>query len=923
MSLTQYNKKRNFSKTSEPKGKEKSSKEQLLFVIQKHDASSLHYDLRLEMESVLKSWAVPKGPSLNPADKRLAMMVEDHPFDYKDFEGIIPEGNYGAGTVIVWDEGIYKPMDTEGLTKKEQEKVLLQQLRKGDVKITFDGSKIKGSFALVRIGKDDDSNSWLLIKKNDKFSKEIDITKKDKSIKTGKTLVQVAKENGTEVKHPPAKTSTKTASKKSASKTSTTKKATPAKASKAATKRKTTTGKKKLPELESLLKEVENSIQKSPMPKGIKPMLAVLTNEPFDDEDWMFEIKWDGYRSLAFVQDGKVELMSRNNNSFTERYEPVTEALKQLSFNAVFDGEIVAVDDKGLANFQMLQNWQQSPETALQYYIFDIIWFNGYDLTKVPLIERKKILKQILPADDDVVKFSDHIVEKGKDFFDVAVKQGLEGIIAKNATSIYQINNRSNDWLKIKGNLRQEVVIAGFTEPRNSRKHFGALMLGVYESNKLKYIGHTGSGFNQKSLEEVYNKLKPLIIEKSPFESPPKGNMPVTWVQPQLVCEIKFTEWTKDNIARHPIFMGMREDKKAKDVVLEKQTDLNATKKDKAVPAKKEKAVPAKKASKNIAAIKKRSSPSKDAMQLTLADGNDQSFVLNKIELKLTNLNKPYWKKEGHKKIDLINYYLRMAPFIMPYILHRPHSLNRHPNGIASQNFYQKNMAGKQPEWIITHEDFSESTNKVVNYLVCENEATLIYMANLGCIEINPWHSQSKTWKNPDWSLLDIDPDDTNTFDEVIEVTLVIKKVLDAIGVDACIKTSGSSGIHIYIPLGGKYTYPQSKQLAELIMAIVHQQLPDLTSMERSPAKRKGKIYLDYLQNREIQTAAAPYSLRPKPGAPVSTPLHWDEVKKGLLPTQFHINNIYERVQVEGDLFKPVLGKGIDLKKVLQKIQNL
>jgi bifunctional non-homologous end joining protein LigD len=922
MSLTQYNKKRNFSKTSEPKGKEKSSKDQLLFVIQKHDASSLHYDLRLEMESVLKSWAVPKGPSINPADKRLAMMVEDHPFDYKDFEGIIPEGSYGAGTVIVWDEGTYKPMDSDGISKKEQEKILLQQLRKGDVKVTFNGSKIKGSYALVKIGKEDDGNSWLLIKKKDKFSKEIDITKKNKSIKTGKTLVQVAKEHGTVVKHPPEKT-TKTASKNSATKKATTKESsTPAKASKAAVKTKASGSKKKAPELNNFLKEVDDLIKQSPLPKGIKPMLAVLTNEPFDDENWIYEIKWDGYRSLAFIEDGKADIMSRNNNSFTERYTPVTDALQKLKVNAVFDGEIVAVDEKGMAHFQMLQNWQQSPDTALQYYIFDIIWLNGYELTKVPLLERKKILQGILPADDDIIKFSDHIVEKGKDFFDVAVKQGLEGIIAKNSSSVYQINNRSNDWLKVKSNMRQEVVIAGFTEPRNSRKHFGALMLGVYQNNKLVYVGHTGSGFNQKSLEELYKKLKPLIVSKSPFDNPPKGNMPVTWVKPKLVCEIKFTEWTKDNVARHPIFMGLREDKKAKDVVMEKETDLADAKKDKAA-SEKNKTAPAKKVSIKKASTKKKSSVSKSTEQLTLKDGKDQTIVLNNIELKITNLDKTYWKKEGFKKIDLINYYLRMAPFIMPYILNRPHSLNRHPNGIASANFYQKNMAGKQPDWIVTHEDFSESTNKVVNYLVCANEATLIYMANLGCIEINPWHSQSKTWKNPDWSLLDIDPDDTNSFDQVIEVAQVTKEVLDAIGVEACIKTSGSSGIHIYIPLGAKYTYPQSKQLAELIFAMVHQQMPDITSMERSPAKRKGKIYLDYLQNREIQTAAAPYSLRPKPGATVSTPLHWDEVKKGLHPSQFHINNIYERVQAEGDLFKSVLGKGINLKKVLEKIQSL
>jgi bifunctional non-homologous end joining protein LigD len=964
MSLTLYNKKRHFSETPEPKGKEKSSQGALHFVVQKHDASSVHYDFRLEMDGVLKSWAVPKGPSLNPADKRLAMMVEDHPFDYRNFEGVIPEGNYGAGTVIVWDEGTYHLAGGNESSRKEEEKKLLHELYSGNVKLELHGKKLKGEFALFQM-KGKGGKSWILVKKKDEYATEEDITDKNTSVKTGKTIAQVAAENGTVPNHPEEEIRAKSkkrpvqllnalSSPKDTVKTS---KAAAGKTPGPATRLRKSKGVK----VKELLGDSLHLARTAPMPQDVVPMLATLTNEPFDNKNWIFEIKWDGYRAVAYCDHENVELISRNLSSFTEKYYPVARALQQVGLSAVLDGEIVAVNEKGLAAFQLLQNWQNTP-VRLQFFVFDILWLDGYDLTALPLIERKRILKEVIPTDHAMVKYSDHVAGKGKDFFKVAINQGLEGIMAKKANSVYQIKERTKDWVKIKVNQRQEVIIAGYTKPRNTRKFFGSLLLGIYDDDELVYVGHTGSGFNTKSLETIYNKMQPLVVDESPFTRTPKTNMPATWIRPKLVCEIKFTEWTKDRMARHPIFMGLRVDKKAKEVVFEKAVNMATLSKRKQKVAPKKKATqPARTsgrrtAQKKAAAATKSSSKKKteaegdtaklspeksrqsatssrrslvrsavktSGLHIDINVGNGQSITLNGHELKLTNLDKLYWKKEGFRKGDMINYYLQMAPYILPYMMDRPQSLNRHPNGIEGPNFFQKDMRGKLPDWMQTHEDYSESTETKVEYLVCSNEATLIYMANLGCIEMHPWHSRSQSWERPDWCLIDLDPDKSNTFQQVIETAQIVKKVLDSIGATCCVKTSGSTGIHIYIPLGAKYNYDQSRQLAELVVRMVNQELPELTSVERSPAKRKGLIYLDFLQNRETQTAAAPYSLRPKPGVPVSTPLDWSEVKKGLTPTTYHAKNIYERVKNEGDLFKPVLGKGIDLDKVLSKLVAL
>jgi bifunctional non-homologous end joining protein LigD len=633
--------------------------------------------------------------------------------------------------------------------------------------------------------------------------------------------------------------------------------------------------------------------------------------------------------------------MSRKDLSFNKKFPPVAEALKELELEAILDGEIVALDEEGRSDFQLLQQWQKNGEGELVYYVFDLLWLNGYNLMHLPLVERKEILQQILP-DHPMVRYSDHIENKGKQFFSAATQQGLEGIMAKERDSAYTPKIRTRQWLKIKTVQRQEVVITGFTETRGSRNHFGALVLGVYEKDKLIYVGHTGSGFTEKSLAAVYKKLKPLIIDKPPFATKPKTNMPCTWVKPVLVGEVKFSEWTKDNILRQPIFMGLREDKNARDVhkenavntdtaVQEGEAETKSTKKQTSqkMPTKtvKKTAKPETSARTGLSdgpnAERKIQSTERSEKKLLNDEQKEQVVTIDKKELTFTNLDKIYWPADKYTKRDLINYYDQIASFILPYLKDRPQSMNRHPNGINKPGFYQKDVSGgKVADWLEKHDYLSESDGQTKQYLVCTDEASLLYMANLGCIEMNPWHSTTKKPENPTWCVIDLDPGNIS-FDKVIEAAQVIKQLTDELAIDTYCKTSGSTGLHIYIPLGAAYDYDQSRQLAELIVTMAYREMPSFTSLERSPAKRKNKIYLDFLQNRTIQTIAAPYSIRPKPGATASAPLHWEEVKKGLSIQDFTIQNMYSRAKEVGDIFKPVLGKGINLKKVLSRINSM
>ncbi len=856
MALEKYQSKRKFDRTPEPSGKVKLAEEgPLRFVIQKHHASHLHYDFRLEIDGVLVSWAVPKGPSLNPKDKRLAMAVEDHPMDYRTFEGIIPKGNYGAGTVIIWDEGEYY-VDPK-LSREANQKLLRKGLKSGKLTFTLQGKKLHGEFALVKT-RGREENAWLLLKHDDAYASTEDITLQEYSVVTHRTL--------DDVKH-------------------------------------------HRPPLSVVPKDLPSELI-APMPHKVKPMLATLVNAPFNREGWVFEIKWDGYRAIAEVGTKQVKLYSRNLNTYETKFDAIFEQLQQVKTPMVLDGEVVALDDDGKPSFQLLQD-AVNQQHRLVYYVFDLLYLDGYSVETLTLLERKALLKQHLPVLPQV-RYCDHVETTGTDFFKLVQEQGLEGVIAKDAESPYFRNKRTQSWLKIKTHLRQEAIIAGYTEPRGGRKNMGSLILGIVKDGQLTYIGHTGTGMDAQTLKNLKSRLDTLAIEQCPFAGkPPKTNAPVHWVEPRFICEVKFQEWTKDGHMRQPVFLGLREDKAANEVVKEEVKPVTSVIKKKAG---RKKMAQATKAKNKVA----RSPHRLDAKKET------QTLELNGVSLKLSNLNKVLWPDEGYTKRDLINYYLEMAPIILPYLKDRPINLLRHPNGIEAQGFFQKNH-DHAPDWAHTVDIYSESNDKDIHYLVCENEATLVYLANLGCIEMNPWNSRIDRLDNPDYMVMDLDPEHIG-FDKVIETALVVHDILESAGIENYCKTSGATGLHIYVPMGSQYDYGMVKDFAHLIGTLVHQRTRGFTSLERSPSKRQKKIYLDYLQNRFGQTLACAYGVRPKPHATVSTPLLWNEVKPGLDPTAFTIHTIQKRLDQHGDLWQPALGKGIDLMaclKSLEMVHNL
>jgi bifunctional non-homologous end joining protein LigD len=659
---------------------------------------------------------------------------------------------------------------------------------------------------------------------------------------------------------------------------------------------------------------------KSKILHAVKPMLATLVNQPFNDPDWTYEVKWDGYRSLAYIEKGKVELASRNNKSFTEKYYPITAAMEKWGINAVLDGEIMVMKENGQADFGSLQTWRSEADGHLVYYAFDLLWYEGRNIMGLPLSERQAILREVLPATDDHIRLSTVFTSGGLDFFEAAQKMGLEGIMAKKSSSTYMPDNRSRDWLKIKVSQRQEVVIGGFTRNEGSSKLFSSLLLGVYEGGKLQYAGKVGTGFTAKMQKDMMQEFEPLVTDKSPFGYEPDINKPsrfrpnppkavATWLKPSLVCEVSFAEVTADGVFRHPSFQGMRTDKKAKEVIRETAAETKELTQD-----------PQEATTANE--VKMVSAPKRSGRQ-TLLNPKEETQVksINGHDLKFTNLSKIYWPEEGYTKRDMFNYYYQVAEYILPYLKDRPQSLNRFPNGIYGKSFYQKDVKGKAPSWAKTF-PYTTSDGEDKEFLVGDDEATLLWMASLGCIEMNPWFSRVQHPDNPDYCVIDLDPD-KNTFGQVIQAAQEVKKVLDAIGVPGYPKTSGSTGIHIYIPLGAKYSYDQSQMFGKLIVTLVHNQLPEFTSLERQIKNRGGKMYLDFLQNRPGATIAGPYSLRPKPGATVSMPLHWDEVKEGLKMNDFTILNAIARLRAEGDLFKGTLQEGIDMEKALAAAEKL
>lgn len=618
------------------------------------------------------------------------------------------------------------------------------------------------------------------------------------------------------------------------------------------------------------------------------PMLAKLTNEPMDNPEWIYEMKLDGYRMITGIRDRRVNMVSRNGKSFNEKYSILLEDLNQIEDDVIIDGEMVIEKQDGLTDFQLLQNYGTTKKGNLKYYVFDLLYLNGHNILGFPLLKRKELL------DNFFEKYSFNNVKKmsfqkgrGRELFNDLSSKGYEGIIAKDPGSTYLSGRRADTWLKIKSLKIQEAVICGYTMPQGGRKYFGSIILGLYSKGELKYIGNCGTGFNDNSLKELHDKFEIFKTENCPFREVPKfswakGNP--TWIKPELVANIKFLEWSDEEVMRSPVFMGLREDKEPEQVINESSIADN---------------------------------------KVNHEGEKEKTITVSGKNLKLTNLNKVFWPGEGYTKGDLINYYSGISRYILPYLRDRPQSLNRHPNGISGKNFYQKDMDIEEiPSWIKTVPLFSKTNNADIDYLICNNEATLLYMANLGCIEINPWHSSYQKPDNPTYLMLDLDPGNIS-FTDVINTALVIKEICDQAEIPCYCKTSGATGLHIYLPLNGRYNYDQAKTFAEILAGITHNRLPSTTSIERKVSKREDKVYIDFLQNRKAQTIAAPYSVRPMTGATVSTPLDWKEVNHQLTPGMFTIKNMEKRLEQKGDLWHAVLEKGIQIEKALKAIGSI
>jgi bifunctional non-homologous end joining protein LigD len=898
-SLAEYQRKRDFSKTPEPKGSPEPQGRNR-FVVQKHWATRLHYDFRLEMDGVLVSWAIPKGPTLNPAEKRLAAHVEDHPVSYYDFEGTIPKGEYGGGTVMIWDWGTFEL----------EESTPAESLKRGEVKFRLHGVRLSGRYALVRTRSEKD---WLLIKKKDEAADpNFDIEKFNTSVKTGRTKEEI--EQG-----------------------------------------KDAVWSSRREEGQGGLINLANA-EKGPMPKSLEPMKAQTVDKPFDDDHWLFEIKWDGIRLVSFLDDGRVSLQTRAGRIVDAEY-PQLQAISHLVNvkQAVLDGEVVVLDEEGRPSFQLLQN-RGKEDHPMQYVVFDIVYYDGQRLFKVPLEDRKRLLRDVV-RDSGVLRYSDHVLGQGKAFFRAAQEKRLEGVVAKLRDSAYQPGVRSSAWLKIKAHLQQEVVIGGFTAPRASRKYFGALIVGVYEGGKLVYTGHVGGGFDEKTLADLDKLMKPLIVKQPPFTgTPPRGNEKPTWVKPVLVAEVRFAEWTRDGVMRQPVFMGLRDDVDPREVrreqplAAEKETvrarkaatpatrprARTATTARKSPPTVALKAVrtPARPSSRTVATSRMaRASAAADipdtplsraaaritkqlksnirgatAAELEALDAitKEGNWEIGGRTVHLTNLDKLLFPEDRYSKRDLIRYYVQVAPVMIPHYKDRPLSMNPHPDGIHGKSYWVKDKPAYAPEWIPTFRYQDQKSLK--DWILIEEVATLAWLANHAVIDMHPWYSRVDKPEYPDWSVVDLDPAEGATFKDVIAVARVVKSALDHLKLTALLKTTGQSGLHIYIPIERRYTLDESREFVARLSHMIAELMPDKVTEVWEVKRRTGKIRIDYTQNVINKTLAGPYSVRPAPRAPVSTPIAWKELDDPRLrPDKWTIETLGDRLLEAGDLFHDAL----------------
>jgi bifunctional non-homologous end joining protein LigD len=888
MSLEEYNAKRDFKKTPEPSvprssAPRRTNKEALRFVIQKHKASKLHYDFRLEIpDGVLLSWAVPKGPSLDSRQKRLAVETEDHPLDYIDFEGVIPEGNYGAGTVIVWDTGTYTT-----------ERDVRQQFRDGKISFALSGKKIKGSFVLIRIKQR--QKQWLLIKADDPFAtSERDLARTaPESVITGRTNEELAGKPGR------------------------------------GEKRSEVNGR------------LDNSIaKKSQFPLSVKPMLAQLADKPFDNEQWVFEVKWDGVRAILLRDKAKgiTEIQSRNGKNITHRYPEILKAIDSVIIKSnksiVLDGEIVVLNEEGSPDFQRHQRRMNvesqrdveylSNDIPATYFVFDILYIDGKGVEELDFVDRRKILDTVVAKGSKRICISEYIEEKGKALFKSVVERRLEGIVAKYKHSKYRQGIRSSGWLKIKGLLTQDCVVIGYTKGEGNRQeYFGSLILAIYDKGILRFIGHSGSGFGFDQLEETLRLMQRFRTDKCPVDTVPYVNGQPIWLRPELVAEARFSGWTQDMIMRAPIFLRFRDDKLPTECIIEhvqqKVTDRIV-----------------------VAGVGK-----KQEEEYYLPSG--QNF---------SNVDKIFWTATGGQKEltkgDLIEYYDKVSKYILPHLRNRPLSLKRYPDGIMGKSFFHKNWIQEKPDYAKTIQVFSESKNDIINYLICNNKETLLWLANLGCIEIHPWYSrvhdfnacssaatcpdpapfdeENGSLDTPDFIVFDLDPYiysgkkkegdepeyNVKGFKAAVDVALDLKDLLNELHIESYVKTSGKTGLHVFVPVAPIYTYNHTRIFAEIIGRMLSRRNPDKITMEWNSSNRKGKVFFDYNQNAKGKTLASIFSVRPTISASVSMPVKWRQVSH-IQPTDFTLVNVPDILSANGDAWSNIYQKKQDLLKMMQQ----
>jgi bifunctional non-homologous end joining protein LigD len=771
--LGEYKRKRDRKQTPEPFGRKRGKAKAPIFVVQRHDARRLHYDFRLERDGVLASWAVPKGVPLEPGQQHLAVHVEDHPLEYGSFEGEIPKGNYGAGTVEIWDRGTYE---------------LLEEKRDGGLTVRLHGERLDGTWALVPAHLSGDEKNWLLLRK---------------------------REDG----RAPARESRRYA-----------------------------------------------------------PMLASSMETLPTGEGWLFEPKWDGYRALGYVHGGDATLRSRNGNDLTKRFEAIAKELPKAlrSPDAVVDGEVCALDEQGRPSFSAMQ--QGKPGTPLVYEVFDLLELDGDPVVDLPLTERRERLERLL-APSRFVQLSG-VFDDGEALLEAAREQRLEGVMAKRAASRYQGGKRGRDWLKVKTHGRQEFLICGWTKGQGRREgRFGSLVLGVRRGKELAWVGNCGTGFTERVIDELLARLKPLRRETTPFPAVPK--MPkvrkadVVWVEPELVCEVEFAEWTHDGHLRAPSFQGLRDDKPARSVRREGPVE-------------------------------------------TVDHG-----------VKLSNLDKPFWPDDdpsgGITKGDLIDYYRAVAPVVVPHLENRPFTMRRFPDGAYGKGFFQKDAPKGMPDWIPRfHVQVSTRERppkkRWIDAPLVNEERALLWMVNMGCIDLNAWYSRADKPDRPDFVLFDLDPSPDVGFTEVVQVALLVKQALDALGLVSFPKTSSAEGMHVLVPVERRYTYTQTREFCEIVAGALARTHRGLVTTEWSKAKRRG-VLIDANQNGEGKTIASVYAVRPRPGAPVSMPLRWDEVNESLDATSFTMEVVLERIRRHGDLFEGVLTTRQRLEPALRALR--